>query len=142
MSFQDNRDRLESFYREATKERKKLFLLSDMPKRTLSFGILKTGGSCTRKEGGDRPRKFLVSDRRRLAGIALKNTNFSSQQIAHRFREKAGRLMSKRSAHRNLFQSRIRKILPRRIPLLTPAHFKKEFLSLDIGNRTDSRMFF
>ena len=114
-----------------------------MLKRTFErrFGILKNGGSLSRKEGSGKPRKLSGSDPRRLAGIALKNTSFSSQQIEHRFREKTGRTMSKRSAYRNLLQSRKGKYLPRRIPLLTSAHLKKEFLSLDIGNRTDSRMF-
>ena len=113
-----------------------------MPKRTFEkcFGILNSGGSLSRKEGTSRPRKFSGSDRRRVAGIALKNTNFSSQQIAHRFREKTSRLMCKSSAYRNLLRSRIGKMFPRRIPLLTLAHLKK-ILSLDIGNRTDSRMF-
>ena len=142
MSFQEKRDRLESLYRKVTKEREKLFLLSDMPKRTFArcFGILKSGGSLSRTEGSGRPRKFSGSDRLRLAGIALKNTNFSSQQIAHRFRGKTGRLMSKSSAYRNLLQSKIGKILPR-IPLFTPEHLKKN-LSPDIGNLTYSRMFF
>ena len=112
MNFHEKRDRLESFYRKLAKQREKLFLLSEMPKRTFErcFGTLKSGGSLSRKEGSDRPRKFPGSDRRRLAGIALKNTNVSSQQIAHRFREQIGRLMSKSSAYRN--QLRIGKISP------------------------------
>ena len=90
MRFQEKRNRVESFYREVTKEQDKSFLLFDMPKRTFErrFGILKSVGSISRKEGSGSPRKFSCSDRRRLAGIALENTNFSSQQIAHRFREK------------------------------------------------------
>ena len=114
MSFQEKRDRLEIFYRKVTKQRKKLFLLSDMPKRTFErcFGNLKSGGSLSRKERSDRPRNFSGSDRRRLAGRALKNNNFSSQQIAHRFRAEIGSLMSKHSAYRNLLQSRVGKISP------------------------------
>ena len=71
--------------------------MSDMPKRTLEScsGILKSGGSLSRKEESGRPRKFSGSDRRRLAGIALKNTNFSSQQIAHRFRDETGCVMTR-----------------------------------------------
>ena len=61
-----------------------------MPKRSFEnfFGIFESGGSLSRKVGSGRPREFLGSDRRRLAGIALKKTKFSSQQIAHRFERK------------------------------------------------------
>ena len=54
-----------------------------MPKRSFEnfFGIFESGGSLSRKVGSGRPREFLGSDRRRLAGIALKKTKFSSQQI-------------------------------------------------------------
>ena len=86
MSFQEKRDRLESFYRKITKEREKFFLLSDMPKGTFEkcFGFLKSGGSLTRKEGRGSQRKFSGSGRR-VASTALKNTKVSSQQIAHPF---------------------------------------------------------
>ena len=59
--------------------------MSDNLKRTFErcFGILKSGGSLSRKEGSGRPRKLFDSDSQRLPGISLKNTNFSSYQIAH-----------------------------------------------------------
>ena len=127
MGSQDIRDRLEYLYRNVTLSRKELFIQSGMGLRTFqrAIKILLTGGSLSRREGSGRPPKLDGSDRRRLSAIALKNPLLSTRKVNHRFGEKSGKNVSASTALRNLHISGVGKILPRKIPLLTPLHIRK-----------------
>lgn len=124
MSLQLRRNSLEYLYHNITQNPRELLRLSGMPVRTFNRNMakLRSEHHLTRVSGSGRPRIFKGDSQRQVVQFARRNPMWSAQRIANAVANKTNTLVSSRTIQRSLQRAGYIKLLPKKVPMLTPRH--------------------
>ena len=124
MSLQLRRNSLEYLYHNIAQNPRELLRLSGMPVRTFNRNMakLRSEHHLTRVSGSGRPRIFKGDSQRQVVQFARRNPMWSAQRIANAVANKTNTLVSSRTIQRSLQRAGYIKLLPKKVPMLTPRH--------------------
>ena len=122
-----NRERLLVLYQAGVHIPKVLHQITNIPLRTIYNNLprVKQQGRSGRMPGGGRPPSLDANNRRRVSSLAHSHPLWSAQNIANKVVESGGPLVCSRTIQRYLKAVGYLKLMPKKIPDLTPIHKEK-----------------